>query len=161
MLPIRTLIGKTRLNEIRRVLSPNFSVRLRWLNKCNQRLSLTSALWFSQEGFKFHSNSRTREELRDYFIQVSHFPPRKVKPGYNGKELVQNHTVRSGGGTHPSLTLFKTFLTTQIASCWFTHPFVYIFSPFKPVFCTYESRVLTYLLFHHQYSYLCRWHLSR
>jgi len=147
--------------EIRRVLSPNSSVRLRWLNKCSQRLSLTSALWFSQKEFKFHFwNSRSREELRDYFIQVSHFFPWKIKLRYNGKELVQNHTMRSRGGTHLSLTLFKIFLTTQIAS-WFTHSFVYIFFPFESVFCTHESKVLTYLLSHHQYSYPCRWHLSR
>ena len=32
---------------------------------------MTPALWFSQGEYGFHKNSRTREELRDDFIQVS------------------------------------------------------------------------------------------
>lgn len=103
--------------------------------------------------------SGTAEPERNWEIISSKFRFPRIKPSYNGKDLVQNHTMRSE--VEPSFSYTLQDFSYHSNCLLLVHTsFCYIFPPFESVFCTYESRVLTYLLSHHQYSYLCR-HLSR
>lgn len=108
--------------------------------------------------YVFHRNDRTREELRDNFIQASHFF-RRPNPVIRGNNLYEI-TLRSRGGIHGSLTQFSgLFLLTTLPWVGLHIILFTFFFQFECHICTYKSRVLIYFPSHLQYSPPQKWHL--
>ena len=128
--------------------------------------AVKGSLWlllcdFHRKNLSFISG--TAEPERNWEIISSKFlifPPRRSNPVIMGKNL---YRITQWGPEVEPIFLWHSsrfFLPPKLPLGSHSLLFTFFF-PFESVFCTHESRVLTYLLSHHQYSYPCRWHLSR
>ena len=105
---------------------PTSPIQLRWVNKCGQRLSVTpDSVTFTGRIYEFCRNNRTREDLKNHWVQCLIFPE-----GANNLHRITQWgaEVRLRSLWHHEI---RIFLTVCIASGWVAHYFLYICSPLE------------------------------
>lgn len=135
---LRTLTGKTKaLDEIRRVLSPNFSSEVRWLKQRKRQALWSFCSVIFTENLSFILEQQNQEELQEIISSKFLIFPGRSNPVIMGKTCTESHSGVQRWS--PSFLLHSSRFSyhSKLPLVGSTY-FVYISTPiWNLYFCTY------------------------